>query len=271
VTLPLSAGSRHQHLALYDPAAIPPELPLDPDLDAQEPAAPPISALRQLAGDGGALIVRIPSEDCEASFEVLVDEEPDALLRRRGRLIVSGSRLRIPSGELRADGMEFMCRPGQVRRDIEPDSLPVSPGVYALEVLELLSWKLAHASEEVRRDATRLERLAHRLTLLYTWLGVLMLPANILVAPVVALYAHARYGWTGLGLAVAGVALLDLVVFGGFWLLEAAQRRYPALSRVHALREGLERAHPDLVVLLRSSSSEDARASPAFAEIELGP
>ena len=36
----LSAASRHEHLGLYDPAAIPDTFPLDPDLEAQEPKPP---------------------------------------------------------------------------------------------------------------------------------------------------------------------------------------------------------------------------------------
>jgi hypothetical protein len=46
----LTAASRHEHLVLYDPAAIPPDLAVDPDLDPQG-----------------------PTEDCEARLRVFVD------------------------------------------------------------------------------------------------------------------------------------------------------------------------------------------------------
>ena len=50
----LSAASRCEHLVLYDRAAIPPDTPVDSELEAQEPALPPKNAIRKLATDGHA-------------------------------------------------------------------------------------------------------------------------------------------------------------------------------------------------------------------------
>jgi hypothetical protein len=49
VTTELTAASRHQHLVLYDPAAIPDTIALDPDLDAQAPNALSQNRLAEIA------------------------------------------------------------------------------------------------------------------------------------------------------------------------------------------------------------------------------
>jgi hypothetical protein len=74
---------------LYDPAAIPADTPVDPDLDAQDPTLLPARAMQALAGAGAALILHIDEEDGDAA--------PHA-----------------PSGTLKADGLEF---PDRGRRD----------------------------------------------------------------------------------------------------------------------------------------------------------
>jgi len=265
----LSAASRHEYLALYDPAAIPAAFPLDPDLQTPEPEPPPRASLDALAANGDALFLRIPSEDCEADFRVLVDEDPDRTVKERGKPVLSNARLRLPRGEMRADGVEFICRPGQVRVDAAGSATEVPPGEYAVEVVELLTWKLRNSAGEVRRGATRFERIAHALTLVYVWIGVLMLPLNLFGGPMAAVYAHRKYGWKGVAIVAAGLLTLDALVFGGFWLLEAAQRRFPALVRVRELQEELDEDNPDIVIVLRSARSGEAPAQPAIAEIDV--
>jgi len=72
----VTAASRHEHLVLYDPAAIPPDLAVDPDLDAQDPKPLSASGIREVTSRGDALILHIPTEDCEARLRVFVDEDP---------------------------------------------------------------------------------------------------------------------------------------------------------------------------------------------------
>jgi hypothetical protein len=265
----LSAASRHEYLALYDPAAIPETFPLDPDLETPEPEPPPRASLDALATSGDALFLRIASEDCEADFRVLVDEAPDGTVQQRGKPVLSNARLRLPGGRLRADGVEFICRPGQVRVDAAGSATEVPPGEYAVEVVELLTWKLRSSPGEVRRGATRFERIAHALSLVYLSIGVLMLPLNLFGGPMAAVYAHGRYGWKGVAFVAAGLLALDVVVFGGFWLLEAAQRRFPALARVREIREKLDEDNPDIVVVLRPARAGAGPAQPAIAEIDV--
>ena len=59
----VTAGSRHNHLVVYDPAAIPRDLPVDPDLDSSEPKPLPAAAIRDLASRGQALVLYIPGEE----------------------------------------------------------------------------------------------------------------------------------------------------------------------------------------------------------------
>ena len=147
----LTAASRREHLVLYDPAAIPPDTPVDPDLDAQEPRLLPAASMMDLAARGNALVVHLAEEDCEARFQLFVDEEPPADLRGKGSLLLAGSRLRVPGGRVRADGLEFLCRAGEVRTHSEADEAALPAGVYAVEVLSLMPWKAAHRISEGRR------------------------------------------------------------------------------------------------------------------------
>ena len=179
----LSASSRHEHLALYDPAGIPVEIPLDPDLDAQDPKPPPRAVLKDLAASGAALILRIRSEDCEATMRLEVDEPPDLDARQRGKTVLEGAVLALPTGEARFEGAEFISRAGEHRTHSESESASVPPGTYSVHVLELLTWKLKNLPLAVRAGTTPFERRVHALVQAYTWLGILLFPGNLLVAP----------------------------------------------------------------------------------------
>jgi hypothetical protein len=263
----LSAGSRHEHLVLYDPAAIPSETPVDPDLDAQDPRLLPAPAMMQLASEGRALIVRIPGEDCEARFRLYVDEDPPDQIRNRGEAVVKGAHLRVPSGVVRADGLEFLCRPGESRRHAEPQEAAVPSGVYAVDVHSLIRWKLANRVAEGRRGIGRTHRIVHAVVFAYTWLGILMFPANIFVAPVVVLRNWRKGGWPDAAAAGAVILAIDAVVIAGFWLLQIARGRWPGVFRVIAADEAFEAAHPDIAVVLRTAEAGTSPATPGYAEI----
>jgi hypothetical protein len=263
----LTAASRHEHLVLYDPAAIPADADVDPDLDAQDPKLPPAAAIRELAEGGRALIVHIPTEDCEGRLRVFVDEDLPEALRRHGRVVLERATLAVPTGRLKADGLEFVTRPGEVRRHSQATETVVPSGEYSIEVLDLLTWKVRHGAAEARVDTSSWERLVHRLTLVYTWLGIILMPANLLGAPIIVGGLWKARGWQT-GLTAAGVILaVDAVVLGGFWLLQAAQKKFPALTRVRDAEATFDREYPDIAIVLRRHASPTDGAVPAFARI----
>jgi hypothetical protein len=265
----LTAASRHEHLVLYDPAAIPADADVDPDLDAQDPKLPGAATIRELAETGRALIIHIPTEDCEARVRVFVDEDLPEALRRRGRVVLDRATLAVPTGRLKADGLEFLTRPGEVRRHSQATETVIPPGEYSLEVRELFSWKLRVGSADALAGTRLWERLVHRLTLVYTWLGIVLIPANVLGAPMIVGGLWKSRGWQS-GLTAAGVILaFDAVVFGGFWLLQLAQKKFPALTRVRDAEATFDREHPDIAIVLRRHSAPADGADPAFAQVKV--
>lgn len=260
----LTAASRREHLVLYDPQAIPADTPVDPDMEAEDPRLLPAEAMMQLASRGQAFVVHIPEEDCEARFRLFVDEAPAEEIRRKGQVLVTDARLRVPSGVVRADGLEFLCRPGESRTQSEPDEAAVPSGVYSLEVLSLWGWKAAHRIAEGRRGIGRAHRVLHTLVFTYTWLGIVMIPVNLFVAPMVVAWFWRRAGGAGTVRAVAVILAIDAVILAGFWLLDALKRRYARLFLVARADADFEAAHPDFVVVLRTSD-DDGSAAPAYA------
>ena len=265
----LTAASRHEHLVLYDPAAIPADTPVDPDLQAQDPEVLPVPAMMDLASRGQALVLHIPEEDCEARFRLYVDEEPPEHLRHRGQRLVTDAYLRVPGGLLRADGLEFLCRVGERRVHSEPQVATVPNGVYLIEVLSLMSWKAANRNAEGRRGIRRMPRIAHLLVSAYLVLGILMFPANLFVAPLIVTRFWRTEGWRGATTAVAVIMAIDAAVLAGFWLLQAFRGRWPSLFRVEEADAGFEMANPDVVVIMRTSQDDGLHRAVAFAELQV--
>ena len=262
----LTAASRERHLALFDPAAIPADAPVDPDMQAQEPTLMPAPAMMDLASSGHALILHIPTEDCEARFRVFAGEEPPEALRRKGTVVLSGAPLQVPSGRLKADGLEFLVRPGETREHSLAQEAAVPTGEYSVEVVNLQGWKARHRLTEGHRGIGALDRTVNRLVISYTWLGILMIPANIFAAPMIVLWFHRSGGWSGALLAGAMIVAVDALILGGFWLLQAAQKRLPILSRVNEADAAVDRENPDIIVVLRPAVATDSRSA-AFAKI----
>ena len=243
------ASSSHEHLVLYDPAAIPLETPLDPDLQAQDPMPLSESAIGNLAAQGHALILRIAHEDCQANLRLLVEETAEPFLRDRAVQVIDGAILQIPSGKLTVDGVEFLSRTGETRSHSEAVSIEIPAGNYEVQVLNLMPWKGRHRTAEINKRTTKADRLVGKVVGAYTWLGVLLVPANILVAPAAILVAWLALGWRQ-ALALAGLVLIiDLVVIAGFWVLDFASRWVPTLERVNAVAQAFDADNPDVEVL----------------------
>jgi hypothetical protein len=265
----LTAASRHEHLVLFDPGAIPIGTPVDPDLLAQDPKLLSASAMMDLAARGQALILHIPTEDCEARIQLFVDEAPSERIRSRGTVVLANAALDVPTGVLKADGLEFLSRPGEHRAESQAEQTVVPAGRYSVEVLNLLPWKLRHRIADGRCGLGWKEKAVHRLVFAYTWLGVLLLPGNLLVAPMVLVPFWRSRDWRG-GLAAAAIILaINVVIVGGFWLLQAAQKRFPILFRVADADADFERENPDVVIVLRVGASDPAARPPALARLAL--
>jgi hypothetical protein len=142
----------------------------------------------------------------------------------------------------------------------------VPSGVYAVEMHSLLGWKAANRVAEGRRGIGRMQKAVHVLVSTYTWLGILMFPANLLVAPLVVAGLWRSGGWRGAATAVAVIMTVDAVVLAGFWLLEAVRRRSPGLFRVADADAAFEIANPDVVVMLHASDDDGSPRAAAFAE-----
>jgi hypothetical protein len=265
----LRAGSRHEHLILYDPASIPSDTPVDPDLDAQDPALMPGDAMRALAAGGLALILHIPEEDCEARLRLFVDEPPPDLIAQRGATVLTGAVLKVPTGCLKADGLEFLTRPGDARRHSEAETAIVPPGDYDIEVRELMSWKLQHGAAEIRRGAGPIARAVHTLTRVYTWLGLLTIVANFFLIPGIGVW-YSRRGWgRSAWQTIASLLVFDALVLAGFWILEWARKRFPGIFRMADAEATFDRDHPDIAIVLGRRAIPARGSVPTFVRIPL--
>ena len=82
---------------------------------------------------------------------------------------------------------------------------------------------------------------------------------------------------TGHGLVVSMMRALpqrprrlpDVVIVAGFWVLQAAQKRFPALSRIQDADAAFDLENPDVVVVLRRRADASHIRVPAFGEIRL--
>jgi hypothetical protein len=208
----VTASSRHKHLVLYDSAAIPLDTPLDTDLEAQEPSPLPESNIANLAERGQALILRIAHEDCEATLHLLVEDIIEPYLQKRAVQVLDGAIVHVPSGKLTADGVEFLCHVGQTRLHSEAQSIEIPAGSYEAQVFNLMPWKSRHRAAETRKKTTKTERLVGRIVAAFTWLGVLLIPANIFVAAPAVVVVWLVSGWQQALLLAGLVLFLDLLV-----------------------------------------------------------
>jgi hypothetical protein len=245
----LDAASRHEHLVVYDPAAIPPGTPFDPDMDAPEPEPLPEAALRALAATGSALVLHFPVEDCEATVRILSGDAPPHL-RERGRRVLSGARLRVPSGSLKADGAEFVHGPFAARAAAAGRSAKVAAGDREVTVFDLVPWKTAHRASLLRGATTPAARRADVVQTVVAITGAVLIPVNLFLVPILLAVAWKRAGIRAALVALAAVALVDGLVLGAAWALEALRRRRPELGGAAEARLRFERENPDVLVCL---------------------
>ena len=263
----LRPASTREHLVFFDPQAIPAEAEVDPDLEAQHPELPSPDTIRGLTTHGQALVLKIPGEDCEAAVRLFVDEAMPESLQKHGKRRLEGALLQLPSGTLRADGLEFLTRPGEERLHSEAERVPLEPGPYEVELWDFFHIKTQHAESFVKAQTSATQRLMSRLINLYAWLGLVLIPANLLLFPMAILWSADRGDWKTALLALGILLGVDVLVFSGFHLLEWANRKFPALNRANELRRQFHAEFPDLALLLRSAAPQEALGTPARVEL----
>jgi hypothetical protein len=267
--LEATASSGHDHLVLYDPAAIPSDVPVDPDLEAQDPVPIGGPARLDLANRGLALILRLCSADCEATLRILVDEMPESFLRERAALTLDGALLRLPGGKLTIDGIEFLCRFGETRLHSEAEIFELPPGDYVVQVLNLIPWKEQNRTAEINRRTSRVDRLVNKAVQAYTWLGILLIPGNLLIAGPAVVVLLLAAGWRQALTLAAAIVVVDVLVLAGFWALDAASKIFPALIRAGDARLAFETENPDIVVCLQKAAQAGDRQIATMATIEI--
>ena len=260
----LDAASRHEHLVVYDPAAIPPGTPFDPDLEAQEPEPLSDAALRALAAAGSALVLHFPVDDCEATVRVVSGEAPPHLAER-GRVVLERARLRAPAGELKADGAEFLHGPGAPRASAATSAVRVAAGDHEATVFDLVPWKTANRSALLRGATTPAARRADLAQTAVAIAGAVLIPVNLFLVPMALAVAWKRGGIRAALIVLAAFAVVDGIVLGAAWALEALRRRRPELGGAAEARLRFERENPDVLVCLRPwRAGSDA---PAWARL----
>jgi hypothetical protein len=100
-------------------------------------------------------------------------------------------------------------------------------------------------------------------------LWVLLIPATILVAPAAVIVVWLISGWRPAMVLTGSVALVNILVLVGFWVLEIASRRIPAIDRESEVRLAFEADNPDVVVCLGWLSGESARKIPSIATLDV--
>jgi len=248
-------SSRYRFVVLYDAAALPADFPVDSKLTTPEPKPPPHDTVRELAKNGRAFVVEVPSEeDCQATMRVFVNEEPPAELVKKAKCIATETLMRIPSGVLRAEGSEFMCLPGQKRTEV--DEVPVAnipPGDYLLTVHELVRWKLKHRRAEIRARTTPVARLVDVFTQSFGIFCAVLFVAHILIVPAVLWGAWRRHGGHS-ALKIGGIVLaVDAVAYLLILLLAALEKKFD-LFNVSEVRKKFDAEHPDFIVVLQNSN-----------------
>ena len=263
------ASSFAEHLILYDPAAIPDDFPFDPDVETPEPAPPPATSIQHLANTGQAFIISIPEGDCEARIRVFAEEPLPGPPDKPGMQSLVGAQIEIPSGRLKADGIEFVHCEHNAREHGNHETMSLKPGTYNLEVIEQIAWKDAHREPYVKSHTTLTGRRISKLINCFTFSYVVFFIASILILPGVIGAVWVKFGSDA---GLIGIALLvgtHIVCLALFRIVERAGRRWPAIMQPAAARDLFDRDHPDVLVALRRASADSHSTTPSLIVIQM--
>ncbi len=136
---------------MYDPGGNLGDFPFDSDTDTPEPKMPSKESLRQLAESHAALIFEPRNFDSEATIHVVLDQPIPSDIGKPKKQFLRQSR-RIPSGHLTFDGAGFIHPKPKARKHSDGTVAVIPSGLYELEVVNQIPWKIAN------RDAYVLPR-----------------------------------------------------------------------------------------------------------------
>lgn len=266
-----SPSSREQHVAIYDPHALPAGFPIDPDLESAEPSPPPKEAIASLAKEGLAFVLHIPHGDCEPHIKCFINEEPpDYLIEKAGQKArVVNSLMHVPSGTIISDGIEFLCFPNTKRQHGLSEEIQIPPGDYRLTVYSLVRWKNRNSDSEFRRLTSSSGRFAEKIMNSLGCLAAAMFPGNLIFAPILILLVGSLSSWrSAIKLAVA-ILIIDILLLIVFHALERLEQRFPILRQAHKIRETFEQENPDIVLhLARQTDATSNNSTPAYHAIK---
>ena len=250
-------SSRYRFVVLYDPAALPANLPLDQDLEAQDPTPPPHNSVRALTKEGRAFVVEVPTEeDCEATIRVFVDEQPPEVIKK-AKIVGREMLIQIPGGTLRADGSEFMCFPGMTRKEGNEDpAMNLPAGNYLMTIHELVHWKLRNRTKELRALSTPLIRFMDVIGQTMGILGAILAVGHILVLPAVLWAVWSKHGWKSAGKFALIVFAIDVFLIGCIVLYGWLEKKISHNSGMAEIRNKFDAEHPDFIVTLQSANGQ---------------
>lgn len=241
----LASGTDAAAMALYDPAAARAALLACAEVGLDEVEA---------AAADGALLHWYTAADGSHAVRVYVDEAVPAGLRARARNGVAGLLLRAPGGRLAFSGIELLMDVGD-----DPETWPggeptldLPPGDYVAEAFEL-GWD--DASENAYDDqlaAAAGRGMVRASEALGVVTGLLVLVTLGLAIPGLVLLVARPAGFLAL-LPTWGLAL------AAAWALVIGAWRLPAMARVQAARERVDRDWPGAVVALRRLADGEPR------------
>ncbi len=274
--LNLHPAGRENTLVLYDPEALPSDLDLDPDLEAQEPEKPSNDSVKRLTESGQSLVIHVLSNpDYESAFKlrVYVDETVPGKLREKSdpESALTKSLLHVPGGSLVADGVEFMTFPGEVREEAVSGEASIPPGTYQLQAFELYSWKEENYSSEVIDRISPLSRFLGKFALYSGCLCGILAVLSIIGAFVVGgVLASSDKAWSTVFTVTGSLAGVSVITYLVFILATWAIEKFPILNAESKARKEFESEYPDVVIgLTREEESGLVPDHPAVLNVRV--
>ncbi len=264
-----AASSMGRVLALYDPGAIPEDFPFDPDTETLEPKMPSKESLRQLAESHAALIFELAKNfDSEATIHVVLDQPIPSDIGKPKKQFLRQSRLRIPSGHLTFDGAEFIHPKPKARKYSDGTVAVIPSGMYELEVVNQIPWKIANRDAYVASKTTPLARALSKLLSYFVFSWGIFIFSTVFIVPVIVLVLWMENGLMAGLVSIAVVMAIHLVCLGIVLSSAVATKRWPKISGVAEARRSFDQENPDILVSLRLVSDAMEVGNPSYLKLK---
>ncbi len=264
-----TASSMGRVLALYDPGAISEDFPFDPDTDTPEPKMPNKESLRQLAESHAALIFEFAKNfDSEATIHVVLDQPLPSDIGKPKKQFLRQSRLRIPSGHLTFEGAEFIHPKPKSRKQSDGTVEVIPSGLYELDVVNQIPWKIANRDAYVASKTTPLARALSKLCFYFTFSWLVFIFSTVFIVPAVVVIVWIENGYTAGLVSIAVVMAIHLVCLGIMLSYAVVTKRWPKISGVAEARRSFEQENPDILVSLRLVSDAMEVGNPSYLKLK---